>query len=171
MQDFPLGDYRMATTALPIRELSANVQYDAASAQKAFWEVVEEKRHEAAFSIMFRFYVHRLNRRMDRLANSQQDLIESLRKIPAEKMSAADFTKVADDLYRIVAMTESMIDDCYEMPPVCMNAWRANLEKIADLTSHLESFAESFRVAADETCTALLADIAQKVMARESIPA
>ena len=161
----------MATTALPIRELSANVQYDAASAQKAFWEVVEEKRREAAFNFLLRLSMRRLNHRLERLSGSQRALVESLRKIPANKMSTADFTKVADDLYRIVGMTESMIDDFYEMPPSCIDAWRDNLETVAGLTSHLESFAESFRVAADATCTALLADIAQKVMARESIPA
>jgi hypothetical protein len=161
----------MATTSFPIRELSANVQYDAASAQKAFWEVVEDKRREATFNFLLRMSVRRLNRRLERLSDSQEKLVESLRNIPANKMSAADFTKVADDLYRIVAMTESMIDDCFEMPPTCVNTWRVNLEKIAGLTSHLESFAESFRVAADETCTALLADIAQKVMAREAISA
>jgi hypothetical protein len=159
----------MATATFPIRELSANVQYNAASAQKAFWEVVQEKRHEAAFNILLRVSVHRLNRRLERLSESQRDLIESLRKIPAQRMSAAEFTKVADDLYRIVTMTESMIDDFYEMPQLCIDAWRSNIEKVADLTSHLESFAESFRVAADETCTALLANIAQKVMSRESI--
>jgi len=161
----------MATTALPIRELSANVQYDAASAQKAFWEVVEEKRREAAFNVILRLLVYKLNRRLDRLSDSQCNLVETLRKVPTDKMSAAEFTKVSDDLYRIVAMTESMIDDCHEMPQLCIDGWRANLEKVAGLTSHLESFAESFRVAADATCTALLADIAQKVMARESIPA
>jgi DNA-directed RNA polymerase subunit F len=161
----------MATIAIPIRELSANVQFDAASAQKAFWEVVEEKRREAAIHILLRYLTNKLNRRMERLANSQRDLVEHLRKIPAEKMSAAEFTKVSDDLYRIVAMTESMVDDCYEMPPSCIDAWRANLEKVANLSSHLENFAESFRIAADDTCTALLADIAQKVTAREAISA
>lgn len=159
----------MATAALPIRELSANVQYDAARAQKVFWEVVESKRHNAYIQIQVLFLTHRLDRRMGKLAVSQASLVNHLRKIPLDSMSSVDFTKVADDLYRIVSMTDSLIDDAYEMPDHCLKVWRANLEKVSDLSSHLESFAESYRMASDEACTALLADLVQKIEARETI--
>jgi hypothetical protein len=168
---FFVGDRAMATIALPIRELSATVQYDAASAQKAFWEVVESKRREALFDFVIYYMTRRLNRRMTRLAKSQSELVERLRQLPAERMAAPEFSKVADDLFRIVAMTDSIAADCYEMPDQCTDVWRSNLEKVADQSNHIESFAETFRIAANETCTALLADIAQKVMAREAIPA
>lgn len=159
----------MATAALPIRQLSAHVQYDAACAQNVFWEVVEAKRQNAYIQIQIWLLTHRLDRRMGKLAESQRSLVDNLRKIPRDNMSSADFTKVADDLYRIVSMTDSLIADAYEMPDRCLNVWRANLEEVGDLSSHLDSFAESFRMASDEACTALLADLVEKIDTRETI--
>jgi hypothetical protein len=159
----------MATAAMPIRELSATVQLNAASAQKAFWEVMESKQRETIFVLLARFLTHRLNRRLARLLKSQSELIEALRQISVEELSAAEFTRVADELSRIVGMTDSMILDCYDMHEICVGAWRTNLEKVSDQSGHLESFAESFKMAADQTCTALLASIAQKVVSRDPV--
>jgi hypothetical protein len=159
----------MATATFPIRELSATVQYDAASAQKVFWEVVESKSRNAQIDLTVWYLTRRLDRRMGKLIVSQRSLIQHLRDMPHERFTSAEFVKVADDLYRIVSMTDSLIGDAYEMPERCLKVWRTNLEQVGDLSSHLESFAESFRIASDETCTALLADLAQKIETRETI--
>jgi hypothetical protein len=158
----------MATATFPIRELSATVQYDAASAQKVFWEVVESKRRDAYINIQVWYLIHRLDRRMATLIASQQSLVTQLTAMNHENMPSVEFVKVADDLYRIVSMTDSLIADSYEMPERCLKVWRAKLEEVGNLSSHLESFAESFRMAADETCTALLADLAQKIGTRKT---
>lgn len=167
----------MATAALPIRELSADVQFQAADAQKTVLSVVESKRRGASFivAVLVSAVVHlkvlELNKKFERLADSQWKLIDSLQQIPVEQMSSADFTKVADDLGRIVADTNSVIDDSYAMPEKILRVWRANLEVVQNRASHLESIAESFRIAADDTCTALLADVARNMMATERIHA
>ena len=161
----------MATAALPIRELSANVEYEAASAQKAFWEVVESRRRQAYFNLAVWYLTRKLDCRMARLVEGERNLIEHLRKIPIETMSGLDFSKVADDLNRIVSTTNAILADSYEMPERCIAVWRLNLETVGDLSTHLESFAEAFRTAADESCTALFADIAKKVAVGEKVSA
>jgi hypothetical protein len=159
----------MATVALPIRELSANVQYEAASTQKAFWEVVESKRRQFYFDLMVRYMTRRLDRRMGRLLVSQEALIEHLREVPTDSISHEDFSKVANDLDRIVAMTTALVDDSYDVPHPFLEIWRPKLEKISDLNGYLDSFAESFRIASDETCTALLADMVRKVAVDDAV--
>jgi len=161
----------MATVALPIRELSANVQYEAASAQKAFWEVVESKRRQYLFDLMVRYLTRKLDSRMGRLIVSQEALIEHLRQVPTDSISYEDFSKVANDLDRIVAVTAALVDDSYNVPQPFLEVWRPKLEKISDLNGYLDSFAESFRIASDETCTALLADLARKVAVEDSVSA
>ena len=159
----------MATATFPIRELSATVQYDAASAQKVFWEVVESKQREAIIDIAVWYLTRRLDRRMGKLIASQKCLVDHLGKMGHQGTTSAEFVKVADDLYRIVSLTDALIADACEMPNVCLKVWSAKLEQVGSLSSHLESFAESFRMAADETCTALLADLAEKIEVRETI--
>src|ERR1700689_3901324 len=153
----------MATTALPIRELSANVQFDAASAQKAFFEVVESKQQQAFSNLKIWYMTRRLGRRMRRLVVSQGSLIEYLRKIPVESVFVGDYSKVAGDLDRIVSMTNALLDDAYQLPVQCTSIWAEKLDKMADLNEYIGSFVESFRIAADGTCTALPADIAHRV--------
>jgi hypothetical protein len=161
----------MATTALPIRELSANVQYEAASAQKAFWGVVESKQQQAYFHWMIWFMTRKLGHRMGRLVVSQEKLIEHLRKVPVENVSAADYSKVGGDLDRLVSMTEALLADSYQLPDRCTAVWSDRLDKIAGLNGYIESFAESFRVAGDETCTALLAEVTRRIAVEETVPA
>ena len=62
-------------------------------------------------------------------------------------------------------MTYSLLDDAYAMPEKCVAVWRPILDVIADRTAHIDNFAESFRIASDEACMALLADISEKISA------
>ena len=56
------------------------------------------------------------------------------------------------------------------MPDRCFAVWRPRL-RVADLTAHIDNFAESFRIASNEACTALLANIPEKIAADVAVPA
>ena len=64
-----------------------------------------------------------------------------------------------------------MIDDANEVGNEYPEMWHAKLEKIGAHASYVASFAESFHVAGDEVCTAVLADAARHIMAESAIPA
>lgn len=155
----------MAAMALPIRELSACVQYEAAYAQKTFWEVAEGKMRAANFDVMLWVKTRQLSNAMGKLADLQRTLIGHLRTMDCTQYDADTFDRIACDLERIVSMTNSLVDDAYRMPQQCVSVWTPKLETLSDLTAHIDNFAESFRVASDEACTALLADIADKITA------
>lgn len=162
----------MATMALPIRELSAYAQYEAASAQKTFWEVAEAKARAASFDVALWMKTRSLSGAMVRLADTQQKLIDCLAKDNFDHFDAGTFDKIAGDLERLVSMTYSFVDDMYHTSSEdCLAVWRPKLDRIYELTNHLDNYAESFRIASDDACTALLADIATKVTAdaRESV--
>jgi len=161
----------MAAMALPIRELSASVQYEAAYAQKTFWKVVDGKARAATFDVALWIQTRLLSHAMGKLASLQGALIDCLKAKDFQEFDAKTFDKIASDLERIVSMTYSLLDDAYGMPEKCVAVWRPQLDLIADRTAHLDNFAESFRVASDEACTALLANIAEKITADVAIPA
>jgi len=169
----------MATAVLPIRELSADVQVQAADAQRGVLCVVESKRRErdALFvSVLVSMFViflkvRELDRSFGKLAETQQKLIGMLEAFSSKQLEAPDFAKVGDDLSRIVADTSAVINDAYEMPDSIVRKWATRLELVQEHNSHIESISESFRIAADETCVALLADMAQTIMSSESIRA
>ena len=100
---------------------------------------------------------------MGRLVDGQQSLIDRLQNAPTEKFSPEMFGKLANDLHNVVSLTNSFIGEIYDMPAETLSLWEPRLEKIADFNGYLDNFAESFRIASDEACTALLADIEAKV--------
>jgi len=153
----------MAAMALPIRELSASVQYEAAYAQKTFWKVVDGKARATTFDVVLWVEARLLSRAMSKLASLQGTLIEHLTAKDCQGFDTSTFDKVASDLERIVSMTHSFLDDAYEMPEKCLAVWRPQLDLIADRTAHLDNFAESLRIASNEACTALLADMATQI--------
>lgn len=161
----------MATMALPIRELSASVQYEAAYAQKTFWKVFDGKARAATFDLSLWVQTRLLSHAMGKLADLQGTLIECLMAKDCREFDASTFDKVASDLERIASMTYSFLDDAYSMPEHCVAVWRPRLAVLADRTAHIDNFAESFRIASDEACTALLADIAEKITSDAMTPA
>ncbi len=161
----------MAAMALPIRELSASVQYEAAYAQKTFWKVVEGKTRAATWDVNLWVQTRLLSHAMGKLGDLQGTLIDCLKVKDCRQFDASTFDKVASDLERIVSMTYSLLEDVYGMPEQCAAVLRPRLDVIADRTAHIDNFAESFRIASDEACTALLADIAEKITADVATPA
>jgi hypothetical protein len=159
-----IKDKTMATMALPLRELSVTVQAEAVSAQMAYWRLREDvaQRHAQVFVWV---KTRALNHAMGRLVEKQQSLIDTLSKASTMDFDADVFLKIANDLDNVVSLTNSFIDEAYEMPSLCLRVWSERLEKISDLNRYVDNFAESFHIASDEACTALLADIAAKVTA------
>jgi hypothetical protein len=155
----------MAAMALPIRELSASVQYEAAYAQKTFWKVVDAKARERTFDFVLWVHTKQLWHSMGKTADLQRNLIVLLQGKDFGRCDADAFDNIARDLERVVSLTNALLDNTYTMPDRCVAVWRPRLEEIADLTAHIDNFAESFRIASDEACTALLANIAEKITA------
>jgi len=161
----------MCTMALPLRELSVNVQREAVSAQQAYWSLAEERLAHRRSQVIQWVKTRSLNSAMGRLVERQQSLIDLLRQAPAAPFGAELFLKIANDLDNVVSLTNSFVDEAYDMPTGCLSVWSPRLEKISDLNNYLDNFAESFRIASDEACTALLADMADKITADVLAPA
>ena len=161
----------MAAMALPIRELSASVQYEAAYAQKTFWKVVDAKARERTFHFVLWVYTKQLWHSMGKTADLQRTLVGLLQGKDFSRCDADAFDNIARDLERVVSLTNALLDNTYSMPDRCVAVWRPRLEEIADLTAHIDNFAESFRIASNEACTALLANIAEKIAADVAVPA
>ncbi|MFI5109458.1 MAG: hypothetical protein ACHP78_11490 [Terriglobales bacterium] len=150
----------MATMALPIRELSASVECDAASAQKTVLKVLESvssKRTDVLIWMKTRQLDHKLVSLIDR----EQDLITKLQNLDTSALTTDWLEKFACDLDRIVSLTESMVDDMNEMPPRCVNVWSPKLKKLDELARYIDNIAESFHVAADPECATLLSVAAE----------
>jgi hypothetical protein len=154
----------MATTTFPLRELSVAVQHEAVSAQRAYWKLAEGKAHQGMEPMLW-LKTRVLKIAMGKLVARQQSLITRLKNSPPERFAPEMYGKLASDLHNVVSLTNSLLDELYGMPTECINLWSTKLEEIADCNGYLDNFAESFRIASDDACTALLADIAAKVTA------
>lgn len=156
---------KMATMALPIRELSANVQYETAYAQKVFWNVAEGVKARK-FQIVLRFKTHILTTAMSKLIVGQQDLISALQSADVNSYPADVCEKLASDISRLVNSTTAFVADASDVPSQCLQAWSGKLDVIYANAQHLDSIAESLYMAADPECKALLALAAEQVAVR-----
>jgi len=154
----------MATMVLPLREMSVTVQRDAVSAQMAYWSLAEEVANRR-FQLFLWVKTRTLNNSMGRLIEGQKSLIDRLTEPRVAEFAPEVCGKLSNDLYNVVSLTNSFVDEAYDMPAQCLHVWEDRLNQIADLNAHLDNFAESFRIASDEACTSLLADVAKSVMA------
>lgn len=161
----------MAACALPIRELSASVTLDAARTQKKCLDVAESATHSGALVfVKERFAVWVVGLCMDKLAASQTKLIATLQGLHTEALLAEHFMKLSADLGNLSAMTFAVIDLANEIPKYA-DEWRPKLDIIAELAAHIDNFAESYRIAADEVCTSLLASMVEGISAQAAVPA
>jgi hypothetical protein len=158
-QNFLEGDIDMATAALPIRELSANVQFEAASANKMYWNELEARRQKRLKHREGMRAARKLAAQLTTLEEAQVGLIKCLQTAP-ETLKPEHFSLIAQVLDLVVSITNATIDNLCEEGGEVLSIWSDKLEKVAELNDHIESFSESFRIAADEACTALLAGIA-----------
>jgi len=151
----------------PIKVLSNEVALQTATAVKEFYELCMAAEPNASYIALpaeTQERIVELNRIIGRLGESQYKLLNALENVSDEQVTKPEFAKVISDLGIVVAQVESAVDETYNAPTYVATLVRKNLECVADQNSHVESYVESFRIAFDENCSALLADLATKVV-------
>jgi hypothetical protein len=152
----------------PIKVLSNEIALQTATAVKEFFELCQAAAPASSYIALpakIQEKVVELNRAIGRVSASQYNLLSALEQITDEQVTAPEFAKVVSDLGWVVAQVESALTDTYQAPDFVVTLLRRNLETVADQNSHIDSYVESFRVAFDENCSALLADLGTKVLA------
>jgi hypothetical protein len=150
----------------PIRGLSNQVALDTASAVKEFFEMCQAADPISGYVALhptLQEKVVSVNKSMGMVVTSQHALIQELEKVSEAQMASPVFQKVIADLERVVSQGESAITDTYSAPEAVVKLWQKNLDLMAQQNSHSDNYVESFRITFDETCSALLADLATKV--------
>lgn len=150
----------------PIKVLSNDVIFDTASAVKKFFElcasadlgyfVVPQATKEKIVAV---------DHAMARVVSSQQALLTALEQVSNETIAAPGFQKVLADLEITVSQADSAITETYSAPAFVVSLLQKNLDIIAQQNSHIDNYVESFRIAFDENCSALLADMASRLLA------
>ena len=154
----------MATMALPIQTLSADIQVEAARAQQ---EIV---RLRPRFHLIAWVQTRIVNRYCGKAIIAAEELVHTLQGADfaaAEK----DFLKeIATDLDRIVSLMDAVVEKGSEMPCEYSHVWRPKFDKLSELASHFDSIAESLHVAADPKASALLAfAVAEQTLAPAAV--
>jgi hypothetical protein len=156
----------------PIRGLSNQVALDTASAVKEFFEMCQAADPQSgyvAFHPTLQEKVVSLNESMGLVVKSQHALIQELEKVSQAQMATVGFQKVIADLERVVSQGYSAITDTYSAPDTFVKLWQKNLNLMSEQNGHIDNYVESFRIAMDETCSALLADLATRTIADEGV--
>lgn len=143
----------MATMALPIQTLSADIQAEAASAQRHIVRLQPRKRFQPMVWVQTRIVDYYCCKVID----AEERLIEKLQSADFNRCTQEKLEELATDLDRIVSLTSAVIEKGYELPVEFGNPFKAKFDRLAELANHIDSFAESMHVAADAQCSGLLA--------------
>lgn len=143
----------MATMALPIQTLSADIQVEAACAQKQIVRLQPRKRLSFLVWVQTRVIDHYCGK----VITAEEQLISTLQAADFNRCNSEKLEELATDLDRIVSLTLAVIEKGNEMPVEFSNSFKPKFDRLAELANHLDSFAESMHVAADPQCTGLLA--------------
>jgi hypothetical protein len=157
----------MVIVDAPIRVLGNQVTLHTAAAVQEFFDLcqaADPKSGYVALPPYIQQKVVSINKQMGIVVDTQQALLAELEKVNGEHLATAGFDKVIGDLERVVAQGDSAISDAYAAPTEFVKLWRKNLELMAEHNSHIDSYVESFRIALDENCSALLAELATQVI-------
>ena len=152
----------------PIRGLSNQVELDTASAVKEFYEMCQAADPSSGYVALhpaLQEKVVSVNKSMGLVVKSQHALILELEKVSQAQMAAPGFQRAIADLERVVSQGYSAITDTYSAPDTFVKLWQKNLDLMSEQNGHIDNYLESFRIAFDETCSALLADLATKISA------
>jgi enhancing lycopene biosynthesis protein 2 len=150
----------------PIRGLSNQVTLHTANAVKEFFELCQAADPKSGYMTLppwLQEKVVSINNLLTLIVGTQKQLIDQLELVSSEHLATPGFQKVIGDLERAVSQVDSAISDTSEMPDSIVKLWKPNLETVAQQNSHIDNYVESFRISFDETCSALLADLATKI--------
>jgi hypothetical protein len=150
----------------PIRMLSNQVELNTASAVNEFFALCQAADPSSGYIALhpdLQKKVVSVNKSMGVVVKSQATLIQALEKVSQAQLASPMFPKVIADLERVVSLGESAIADTYSANEQYVKLWKSNLELMAEQNSHIDNYVESFRITFDETCSALLADLATQV--------
>ena len=154
----------------PIRGLSAEVVCYTAAAQMEFWNLLKATDDSAYIALPPHLQTAALNvnRSIGQAVESQHGLLRALAGVTGETVAHPEFAGVVGDLERSVAQSEAAIDAFNDMPESIVRLWRTNLEALAENNGYLDNYVESFRIAMDENCSALLAHLASAIQSDEA---
>ncbi len=155
----------MIILTAPIRGLSAEVVCHTAAAQKEFWNLLQEADVSVYVALPPELLKATLNvnKSIGQAIDSQRELLKALETVTGETLTSLKFIDVVGDLERSVAQSEAVIAATNDMPESMARLWRANLESLAENNGHIDNYVESFRIAMDENCSALLANLASEI--------
>jgi fumarylacetoacetate (FAA) hydrolase family protein len=149
-----------------IKVLNNDVVFDTASAVKKFFELCNDA--NLGYFVLPQQTSEKIvavNDAMARVIVSQGALLKALELVSNETVKAPGFQKAVADVERMVSGTDSAISETYSAPGYVVSLLQRNLETVAEQNSYIDNYVESFRIAFDDTCSALLADLATKVSA------
>jgi hypothetical protein len=152
----------------------ATAQQKAVSAKVAYWDFMRHDRAPHVHgSIMGKRGFHarkarareiEFNEMMDGLARIQRKILDWLAKTDLQGIGQGNVLKLLSDISNTVSLTNSFLDEAeFGLCDQCLIECATRLNEISDLNGHLDSYAESLRVALDDTCNALLANLAREV--------
>jgi hypothetical protein len=152
----------------PIRVLSNEVVLDASSAVKKYFELCADA--ETGYIVLPQGEDHAmvvaLNDAIKRVGVSQGLLLAALENISNEQIEAPAFPGLVDGLQSAVTITNIAINDTYNAPEMIIKLLSKNLAVVEQQNSHIDNYVESFRIALDENCTAILASLADQILAK-----
>jgi hypothetical protein len=143
----------MATMALPIQTLSADIQQEAACAQKQIVRLQPRQRHTLArFRQMWLIHYY-----CGKAITAGERLISTLQCADFNYSTSAQLEELATDLDRIVSLTRAVVEKGHETQVNFGQSLHQKFDKLEELAGHFDSFAESLHVAADAHCESMLA--------------
>jgi len=154
---------KMATMALPIRELELSVCVGTEKARAktecvVFYSKARADRPSVSLTLKLAFYVALLRWLLKSLVKSQRAMIRLYQMTDFTCYRNEEIVRVAKSLDRVVERGRPILDKLQLLGPRAHALLGATVQaQLAEQLEHLDSIAESLHVAADEEATALLA--------------
>jgi hypothetical protein len=145
----------MATLALPIRELGQSV----GRAQAETERVIGYSRARESLRVTCQIIGKTLGLRVrfSNLAKRQDSLLQKLTDVDFARFDASAMVDLATSLDELVTGERDMLVMVESLGAEIRIWWRGSIERLTEQTDHLDSIAESLRVATDSECSALMA--------------
>lgn len=156
----------MVAAAVPISVLSNDVVLGTSIVVKRFYELCMATEHGyIPLPPEMQRKVVAVDTAIQRVVKSQKILLDALSSVTNDLVESPDFSTAVADVALMVAQTDAAISRTYKAPEGVIKVLQSSLDAVAEHNSHIDNFVESFRIALNESCTALLANLADRVIA------